>query len=67
MSDERLSAIETRLNAIEKQIAVEAVVGDGIEKRLDKIEGTLTWLVRLIIGAIVLALIGFVINGGTAV
>lgn len=67
MSEERLTGIEARLNAIEKQIAFESGVGQGIERRLDKIEGTLTWLVRLVIGAIIAAFIGFLASGGMVI
>ena len=64
MSDERIQALELRLNAVETKFAVTEVVGVGIEKRLDKIEGTLTWLVRLIIGSMIAAMMAFVFSGG---
>lgn len=67
MSVERLNAIEGRLHAIEKKIAVDDKVGETIEKRLDKIEDTLTWLVRLIIGAILTAFVMFAIAGGLGI
>ena len=62
--EERISKMESRLTAIETALAVDQVTGKGIEKRLDKIEDTLTWLVRLIIGAIVAALLAFMLSGG---
>lgn len=64
MSDERISKLEADVAALKTAVAVTGVTGAGIEKRLDKIEDTLTWLVRLIVGAIILALIGFVVGGG---
>lgn len=62
--EDRFREIEARMTVIEKALAVDQVTGKGIEKRLDKIEDTLTWLVRLIIGAIILALVGFALGGG---
>jgi len=67
MTDEWQQATERRLAEIEKAIAVDKVIGSNISTRLDKIEGTLTWLVRLIIGAIVTSFILFALNGGIAV
>jgi hypothetical protein len=64
VSEDRLAAIEGRLRLIETQLAVEAKAGEGIDRRLDKIEDTLTWLVRLILGAIILAFIGFAVTNG---
>jgi hypothetical protein len=66
MSDERLLAIEVRLTAVEKALIRDEVVGEVVTKRLDKIEDTLVWLVRLIIGTIVSGLLLFIIRGGLA-
>jgi hypothetical protein len=38
----------------------------NVEKRLGSIEDTLKWLVRLILSALILALMGFAIGGGLA-
>lgn len=65
-TDDRLVKIETRLAALETQDAVSAVKLGGVETRLGKIESTLTWLVRLIIGAILMAFLAFIIGGGIA-
>ena len=64
MNEERIAAMESRLTQVERQLAVGAVTGQGVERRLDKIEDTLTWLVRLILGAIILAFIGFAVTNG---
>lgn len=56
--------IEGRLSALETKSAVDVVHHGNVEKRLGGIEDTLKWLVRLIIGALVLAVIGFVVGGG---
>jgi hypothetical protein len=66
VSEDRLKDIEARLMKIETTQAVSGATGLQIERRLDKIEDTLTWLVRLIIGAMIMALIAFVISGGFA-
>lgn len=64
--DRKLTDIEKRLYALERTDAVGNVNMHNVEVRLDKIESTLTWLVRLIIGAILLALVGFLVGGGFA-
>ena len=66
MSDDRLLAIEVRLTAVEKALIRDEVIGEVVTKRLDKIEDTLVWLVRLIIGTIVSGLLLFIIRGGLA-
>ena len=64
MDENWVREIEKRLTETEKRSAVDAVVTSNIEKRLDSIEDTLKWLVRLIIGAIILAAVGYALNGG---
>lgn len=63
-TDARLTHIENRLSAAETRDAVSDVHRTNVEKRLTNIEGSLTWLVRLIIGAILLAILGFALQGG---
>ena len=58
------SAIVSRLASMETRDAIAEVHHASVEKRLDSIEGTLTWLVRLIIGAIILAAIAYALGGG---
>lgn len=60
----RLTAIEQKVTLLERQSAVDEVHRTNVEKRLTSIEGTLQWLVRLIIGAIILASMAFVTGGG---
>lgn len=64
MSEERISKLEIEVTALKTAVAVTGVTGAAIEKRLDKIDDTMTWLVRLIVGAIILALLGFIFGGG---
>lgn len=54
-----------RLTKVETTHTVNDVVMTGIETRLTKIEGLLGWIVKLIIGSIILALLSLVlINSG---
>tara|TARA_R100001086_G_C11812735_1_gene251999 strand:- start:902 stop:1129 length:228 start_codon:yes stop_codon:yes gene_type:complete len=62
--DNRLASIEARMNVIERQDAVAEVHHMNVEKRLGSIEGTLVWLVRSIIGALLIAFVAFVVSGG---
>lgn len=65
-TDNRLAQIEQRINNIEKRDAVAEVHHTNVENRLKGIEGTLVWLVRSVIGALLIALIAYIINGGIA-
>tara|TARA_R110000751_G_scaffold65483_2_gene133952 strand:+ start:7132 stop:7341 length:210 start_codon:yes stop_codon:yes gene_type:complete len=61
---DRIEGLERRVTKIEMSAAVAGVHNTNVEKRLSAIEDTLKWLVRLVFGALVLAIIGFVISGG---
>lgn len=65
-TDVRIRSLESRQNAADTRDAVAEVHHTNVEKRLSAMEGTLVWLVRLIIGAMLLAVIAFVTNGGIA-
>lgn len=39
---------------------------DAMEGRLDKIDGHMTWMVRLIGGALILAVVGFLLSGAVS-
>lgn len=72
------SSIELRLTNLEKDIerfrdsqgvlandsATNKERNKNIESRLSAIESTLNWLVRLIIGGMLMAIIGFFVGGG---
>ncbi len=64
MDDVWRNVIEARLTATETRQAVEEVHRLNVEKRLAAIEDTLKWLVRLIIGAIVLSVLAFAMQEG---
>jgi hypothetical protein len=64
MTDDWARSIENRLNVLETRNAVEEVHRINVESRLTSIEDTLKWLVRLIIGAFVLAVLAYALKGG---
>ena len=56
--------MERRIVAIETRNAVDEVHRGNVAKRLSAIEDTLKWLVRLIIGGILIAGLTYLIQGG---
>ena len=62
--NDRLSSIESRLVSLETSKAVDEVHRVNVEKRLESIETTLRWLVYLILGSVVTAVLNVVIRGG---
>lgn len=64
MTEDKATLIERRLAALETRNAVEEVHRINVEARLDGIEDTLKWLVRLVLGGLVMAIMGYVIAGG---
>lgn len=67
MTEDWARSIENRINILETRNAVEEVHRINVESRLTSIEDTLKWLVRLIIGAFVLAVLAYALKGGFAV
>jgi hypothetical protein len=53
-----------RLHSLETQTAIYAVHQDNIYKRLVSIEDNTRWLVRLVSGIVIAAIIGFALRGG---
>lgn len=62
--EEQHSTLKDRVSAIETGQAVNAERYNHIDGRLGKIEQSLTWLLRIVIGGIVVAVVGFLIRGG---
>jgi hypothetical protein len=62
--EDRLQKLEADMVDIKTRIAVAESNIKEIYKTLDKINNNTTWILRLIIGAIVAALLGLVIQGG---
>lgn len=61
---QRLDQHDNRLTKLETHTAVAAERAEHIQKSLDKIESGQTWLIRLILGAIILAGVTFAMKGG---
>lgn len=64
MADEWAQSVDMRLTALETHNAVTAVHEANVAKRLGSIEDTLKWLVRLVIGGLVLGMITYILQGG---
>lgn len=64
MENNLLEHLERRLIALETRNAVDAVHRDNVSDRLGAIEDTLKWLVRLIIGGLLMAGLTYAVQGG---
>ena len=64
MRDEWSRQIERRIQTQETFSAVEEVHRINVEKRLASIEDTLKWLVRLVLGALILGAVAYAMKGG---
>lgn len=64
MTDDWRRTVEKRLQSLELRGAVDEVHRLNVEKRLGGIEETLKWLVRLVIGALIMGLIAYALRGG---
>lgn len=62
--ERRVSDHESRIRILETTIAANAVVAENISRRLMGIEETLKWIVKLIIGALLMAALTFAMTGG---
>lgn len=60
----RLDMHETRLTKLETVSAVAAERSEHIQKSLDKIESSQSWLIRLVLGGIIMGVIAFLLKGG---
>ncbi len=66
MGDDWATRIEKRLTELETRTAVEAVHRGNVADRLGAIEDTLKWLVRLVIGGLLMGIVTYVLQGGLA-
>lgn len=57
-------SVEQRLALLETKRAVDEVHHTNLTARLFAIEDTLKWIVRLVFGALVLAILTFLLQGG---
>jgi len=62
--DKEISQQRALVAAIQMKAAVEEVNNKNITTRLDKIEGTLTWTNRIIVGGFLGALVTLVMTSG---
>ncbi len=60
----RLDKHDGRLSALETHSAAETVRAEKIEQSLDDIKGGITWITRLVLGAIIMGAVAFALSGG---
>lgn len=65
-NEEWTRVVERRLASLETRSAVDEVHRINVETRLCAIEDALKWLVRLVLGALVLGIVTFALRGGIA-
>lgn len=66
MNDDWVDDLERRVIALETRNAVDEVHRTNVAERLSAIEDTLKWLVRLIIGGLLMAAVTYAVQGGFA-
>jgi VanZ family protein len=66
ITDEWRRSIEKRLQSLELRSAVDEVHRTNVEGRLGGIEEALKWLVRLIMGALLMGAMAYTLRGGFA-
>ena len=59
--------LRARVSVMSTELALLTKDFHSIDKRLSNIEDTLKWLVRLVIGALIMAVIGFALKGGLVI
>lgn len=59
-----MDAVHQRINATNQRVTVLETDLPHIRRTVEKIDGSITWAVRLIIGAIIMALVAFILRGG---
>ena len=64
VEQEDYNRLDARINNIDLRLTRAEVRMDHVEKKKDKIDSNTTWILRIIIGIIVTALIGTIIQGG---
>ncbi|MEL6840245.1 MAG: hemolysin XhlA family protein [Pseudomonadota bacterium] len=64
MNDDWVDDLERRVIALETRNAVDEVHRTNVAERLSAIEDTLKWLVRLIIGGLLMAAVTYAVQGG---
>jgi hypothetical protein len=67
MNEQWMIGVDKRLQSVETFQAVEANHRINVERRLGGIEQSIRWLIQLVGGALILAVVGFALNGGFAI
>ncbi|WP_419955949.1 hemolysin XhlA family protein [Neobacillus niacini] len=62
--ENRVSKLEDKVTGLETRVAVAESNIKDINKKLDSISNNTTWILRIIIGAIIMAILGLVFKGG---
>jgi hypothetical protein len=62
--ERELDATKAKLNSMETTLSVNDVHHTNVDRRLAAIEDSQKWIVRLILGAIILALVGAILQQG---
>jgi len=64
MEEQWKTTMEARITKLETTSAVEEERHRGYTRRLDAIDGHLSWILKLLVGSILMALITFMLKGG---
>ena len=67
MEDQWKINMEARMTKLETTSAVEEERHKGYTRRLDAIDGHLSWILKLLVGGIIMALVTFIVKGGLVV
>lgn len=62
--DEKLLRIEKRVTSLESRVSVAENNIASLKDDIKSIKNNTQWILRLVLGAIITALIGLIINGG---
>jgi hypothetical protein len=62
--DSNIIRIDKELTELELLVSQEQIRKENNERRVVALESTLNWIVRLIVGAVLLALLGLVLQNG---
>lgn len=64
MTEQKIVELESRIRVLETRGEVDEVHRTNIITRLTSIEDTLKWLVRLVLGGLLMAVVAYVAQGG---
>ena len=64
MEEQWKTTMEARITKLETTSAVEEERHRGYTRRLDAIDGHLSWILKLLVGSILMGLITFMLKGG---